>query len=71
MMAVPAAGVDPASAPAGMPRGYGWEGGSGTAWRNDPATGLTGILLTQRMLASPEPPAVARDFWSAAYAALA
>jgi CubicO group peptidase (beta-lactamase class C family) len=67
MMSVPAAGA----APAGLPRGYGWEGGSGTAWRTDPATGLTGILLTQRMMTSPEPPAVARDFWSAAYAALA
>jgi CubicO group peptidase (beta-lactamase class C family) len=54
-----------------MPRGYGWEGGSGTAWRTDPETGLTGILLTQRMLASPAPPEVARDFWSSAYAALA
>jgi CubicO group peptidase (beta-lactamase class C family) len=71
MMSVPAAGVDPRTAPDGMPRGYGWEGGSGTAWRTDPATGLTGILLTQRMMTSPEPPAVVRDFWSAAYAALA
>jgi CubicO group peptidase (beta-lactamase class C family) len=71
MMSVPAAGVDPRTAPDGMPRGYGWEGGSGTAWRTDPATSLTGILLTQRMMSSPEPPAVARDFWSAAYAALA
>jgi CubicO group peptidase (beta-lactamase class C family) len=70
-MSVPAAGVDPRTAPDGMPRGYGWEGGSGTAWRTDPQTGLTGILLTQRMLASPEPPEVARDFWSAAHAALA
>ena len=71
MMSVPAAGVEPRTAPDGMPRGYGWEGGSGTAWRTDPATGLTGILLTQRMLTSPEPPEVARDFWSSAYAALA
>jgi CubicO group peptidase (beta-lactamase class C family) len=71
MMSVPAAGVDPSTVPAGMPRGYGWEGGSGTAWRNDPATGLTGILFTQRMMTSPEPPEVARDFWTAAYAALA
>src|ERR1700733_13774823 len=70
-MSVPAAGVDPDSAPAGMPRGYGWEGGSGTAWRNDPSTGLTAILLPQRMVTSPEPTEVARDFWSAAYAALA
>jgi CubicO group peptidase (beta-lactamase class C family) len=71
MMSVPAAGVDPGAAPDGMPRGYGWEGGSGTAWRTDPDAGLTGILLTQRMLASPEPPEVARDFWTSAYAALA
>ena len=70
-MSVPAAGVAPGAAAGGMPRGYGWEGGSGTAWRNDPATGLTGILLTQRMMTSPEPPPVARDFWSAAYAAMA
>ncbi|TVZ04372.1 class A beta-lactamase-related serine hydrolase [Trebonia kvetii] len=70
-MSVPADGVAPDAAADGMPRGYGWEGGSGTAWRNDPATGLTGILLTQRMMTSPEPPPVARDFWSAAYAAIA
>jgi CubicO group peptidase (beta-lactamase class C family) len=42
-----------------------WFFGENLGW------GLTGILLTQRMLASPEPPAVERDFWSAAYAALA
>jgi CubicO group peptidase (beta-lactamase class C family) len=71
MMSVPAAGADPRKVPAGLPRGYGWEGGSGTAWRNDPVTGLTGILLTQRTMTSPEPPEVARDFWSAAYAAIA
>jgi CubicO group peptidase (beta-lactamase class C family) len=71
MMAVPAAGADPRTVPDGMPRGYGWEGGSGTVWRTDPATGFTGILLTQRMMTSPEPPEVARDFWSAAYAATA
>ena len=71
MMAVPAAGVDPRTVPAGLSRGYGWEGGSGTVWRTDPETGLTGILLTQRMATSPEPPELVRDFWSAAYAALA
>ena len=71
MMSVPAAGADPRTAPPGHPRGYGWEGGSGTTWRTDPATGLTGILLTQRTVTSPEPTEVARDFWSAAYAAIA
>jgi len=73
MMAVPRSGVTPSpGAPKdGRPYGYGWDGGSGTTWRTDPATGLTGILLTQRMVTSPEPPEVVRDFWSAAYAALA
>jgi CubicO group peptidase (beta-lactamase class C family) len=74
MMSVPAEGASgggDSSSPDGAPRGYGWDGGSGTAWRTDPATGLTGILLTQRMLTSPGPPQVALDFWAAAYAALA
>jgi CubicO group peptidase (beta-lactamase class C family) len=70
-MSVPAAVPGPGTVPAGLPRGYGWDGGSGTAWRTDPATGLTGILLTQRMMTSPEPPEAVRDFWAAAYAALA
>ena len=69
-MSVPLASVDPRTIPAGLPRGYGGEGGSGTAWRTDPAAGLTGILLTQRMVTSPEPEEVTRDFWSAAYAAV-
>jgi CubicO group peptidase (beta-lactamase class C family) len=64
MMAVPAA-----DGSTGIPGGFGWEGGSGTSWRTDAATGLTGILLTQRMVASPEPPELVKDFWSAAYAA--
>jgi len=73
MMSVPRSGATPPSgAPKdGRPYGYGWNGGSGTAWNTDPATGLTGILLTQRMMTSPEPPEVMRDFWSAAYAAIA
>jgi CubicO group peptidase (beta-lactamase class C family) len=70
MMSVPAEGALTAATD-GSPRGYGWDGGSGTTWRTDPATGLTGILLTQRMMTSPAPPEVFRDFWAAAYAALA
>ena len=66
MMAVPAA-----DGSAGIPGGYGWEGGSGTTWRTDRALGLTGILLTQRMVTSPEPTELVREFWSAAYAATA
>jgi CubicO group peptidase (beta-lactamase class C family) len=71
MMAVPAAGVDQRGVPAGQPRGYGWDGGSGTTWRTDPVTGLTGILFTERMMTSPEAMAVTRDFWTSAYSALA
>jgi CubicO group peptidase (beta-lactamase class C family) len=55
----------------GRPRGYGWNGGTGTTWYTDPDSGLTGILLTQRAMTSPEPPAAFVDFWEGAYAALA
>jgi CubicO group peptidase (beta-lactamase class C family) len=41
---------------------YGWDGGLGTVWFNDPAERLTGVLLTQRMFETPTPPPVARDF---------
>jgi CubicO group peptidase (beta-lactamase class C family) len=65
MMAVPASGGS-----TGIPGGFGWEGGTGTSWRTDPELGLTGILLTQRAVTSPEPPEVVTDFWTAAYAAV-
>ena len=65
MISVPAA-----DGAAGVPGGYGWDGGSGTAWRTDPATGLTGILLTQRQATSPVATALVTDFWTRAYAAI-
>ena len=65
MMLVPAA-----DGSRGVPGGFGWEGGSGTSWRTDPSTGLTGILLTQRMVTSPEPTELVKDFWAAAYASI-
>ncbi len=54
-----------------IPWGFGWNGGTGTAWSSDPVRGLTGILLTNRAMTSPEPPAHFVDFWQAAYAASA
>jgi hypothetical protein len=36
----------------------------------DPAEGMIGILLTQRMMDSPEPPKVFTDFWTLAYGAM-
>jgi len=50
---------------------YGWDGGLGTAWHNDPVEGVTGILLTNQAWSSPTPPAICDDFWTATYAALA
>jgi len=50
---------------------YGWDGGLGTPWFNDPARGLIAILMTQRAQESPEPPPVYVDFWKAAYSEVA
>jgi CubicO group peptidase (beta-lactamase class C family) len=49
---------------------YGWNGGLGTTWVNDPAEDLTLILLTQQAFTSHLPPALNRDFWTTAYQAL-
>jgi CubicO group peptidase (beta-lactamase class C family) len=49
---------------------YGWDGGLGSVWRNDPAEGTVTILLTQQAWSSPDPPSVCRDFWTSAYAAI-
>lgn len=64
-------GVATAGNPYLAPGAYGWDGGFGTSWFNDPANGLTAILLTQRVFDSPDPPAVHKDFWRAAYGAVA
>jgi CubicO group peptidase (beta-lactamase class C family) len=50
---------------------FGWDGGLGTSWLEDPSRDLTIIVLTQRMFESPDPPQVHRDIQAAAYAALA
>jgi CubicO group peptidase (beta-lactamase class C family) len=49
---------------------FGWFGGYGTSWYSDPRESLTGILLTQRMMESPQPPRVMTDFWTSAYQAI-
>ncbi|HEY6472267.1 MAG TPA: serine hydrolase domain-containing protein [Acidimicrobiales bacterium] len=66
-MAAPLDGVSPPP----VPSGFGWNGGSGTVWRSDPARGLTGIMFTSRAMSSPVPPPHFVDFWSGAYWALA
>jgi CubicO group peptidase (beta-lactamase class C family) len=49
---------------------YGWDGGLGTTWANDPSEDLISILLTQRAWTSPTPPPVALDFATSVYQAL-
>jgi CubicO group peptidase (beta-lactamase class C family) len=51
------------------PGRFGWDGGYGTSAHLDPAEDMIGILMTQRMMESPTPPKVFRDFWTAAYQA--
>jgi CubicO group peptidase (beta-lactamase class C family) len=53
-----------------LPCGIGWDGGIGTTWRSDLATGVTGIQLTQRALTSPAPPPIREDFWAGVNAAV-
>jgi CubicO group peptidase (beta-lactamase class C family) len=52
------------------PGRFGWDGGLGTSWSCDPAEEMVAILMTQAAWTSPNPPAICRDFWTAAYAAI-
>jgi CubicO group peptidase (beta-lactamase class C family) len=52
------------------PGRFGWDGGYGTSWYSDPSEQLTGILLTQRMMESPQPPRAFVDFWTSVYQAI-
>jgi CubicO group peptidase (beta-lactamase class C family) len=61
-MTVPAADGTPS-----VPGGFGWDGGTGTTWRTNPARELTGILFTQRAMTSPQAPELFVDFWRGAY----
>jgi CubicO group peptidase (beta-lactamase class C family) len=52
------------------PGRFGWDGGYGTSAHLDPVEDMVGVLMTQRMMESPEPPRVFRDFWTSAYQAI-
>jgi CubicO group peptidase (beta-lactamase class C family) len=47
-----------------------WDGGFGTSAYSDPKNDFIGILMTQRLMDSPEPPSVFDDFWTHAYRSL-
>jgi CubicO group peptidase (beta-lactamase class C family) len=53
-----------------VPGRFGWDGGYGTSWYSDPREQLTGVLLTQRMMDSPQPPHALVDFWTCVYQAI-
>lgn len=54
---------------AAVPGRYGWDGGLGTSWFNDPTEDIVAVLMTQR-LATPDLPLVLLDFWTSTYQAL-
>jgi CubicO group peptidase (beta-lactamase class C family) len=53
-----------------VPGRFGWDGGLGTSAHSDPTEDLVGILMTQRMMDSPQPPGAFVDFWTSAYQAI-
>jgi CubicO group peptidase (beta-lactamase class C family) len=55
------------AAPVGQ---YGWDGGLGTVWRNDPSEQMITVLLTNAAFTSPRPPGIVQDFLTAAYASI-
>jgi CubicO group peptidase (beta-lactamase class C family) len=56
--------------PWNVPGRFGWDGGFGTSAYSDPKNDFIGILMTQRMVDSPESPPVLDDFWANAYRSL-
>jgi CubicO group peptidase (beta-lactamase class C family) len=49
---------------------YGWNGGMGTTWFNDPAEDLVAVTMTQQAWTSPSPPNICLDFWTSVYQAI-
>ncbi|MEU8151460.1 serine hydrolase domain-containing protein [Nonomuraea sp. NPDC048901] len=49
---------------------FGWDGGTGTATYADPDNQLTGILLTQVGMSTPDSARLIHDFWTTLYQAI-
>ena len=60
--------IDPPPGARGA-KGYGWSGGFGTFWFNDPAEDLVAVLCTQ-VFFSAASAAMEAEVWSAVYEAL-
>jgi CubicO group peptidase (beta-lactamase class C family) len=54
-----------------VPGRFGWDGGYGTSAYTDPANGVIGIMMCQRVVDSPSAPPHYQDFWTSTYQALA
>lgn len=52
-----------------VPGRYGWDGGLGTTWANDPKERMVGIMLSQRA-GFPSQNPLYLDFWTSAYQAI-
>ncbi|MBV8910229.1 MAG: serine hydrolase, partial [Gammaproteobacteria bacterium] len=46
----------------------GWNGGLGSSWVADPASGRTVIVLAETLFSSPAPPALHQEIWRAVFA---
>src|ERR1044072_1748364 len=62
--------ITPRTALWATPGRYGWDGGYGSSAHLDPAEDMAGILMTTRMMESPQPPSGFTDFWTSAYQAI-
>ncbi|MFF4420810.1 serine hydrolase domain-containing protein [Streptomyces sp. NPDC001549] len=49
---------------------FGWDGGTGTTAYADPGHRLTGVLLTQVGMSTPDSPRLLHDFWTTLYQAV-
>jgi CubicO group peptidase (beta-lactamase class C family) len=49
---------------------YGWNGGLGSSWWNDPSESLVAIILSERTFESADPPKAIKEFWKSAYEAI-
>jgi CubicO group peptidase (beta-lactamase class C family) len=56
--------------PSSNPGRFGWDGVYGTSWYSDPAEGLVGILMIQRLDFAPTIAGINADFWTLVYQAI-
>ncbi|HEX4052274.1 MAG TPA: serine hydrolase domain-containing protein [Steroidobacteraceae bacterium] len=56
--------------PSTNPGRFGWDGVYGTSWYSDPAEGLLGILMIQRLGFAPTITGINADFWTLVYQAI-